>query len=316
MRGKAGPKRSNRHPTRGMALINALLVVTALAAVTLALLARTDAARQRLGMRFAADQAGLYLNAAELLAHRVIDTSTPLDFVHAGQAWAMPRAAEPIDQGIAGWQMSDLQGRFNVNWLSRTDGMGEAARIALPLLARGQGVPAEVASRLRIALDPLSLFRDSAFGGGAGTSAPPPLPFAAPDTLRLVAGAGGARLDALMPLLTALPRDTAMNINTLRPEVLAAFLPGLRPRELEELEARLRDAPFPDVSGFLEWAEVVFGPENTLLLENLNLTTGSDWFEARLIARLDTVVLRRSAVVHRHPDTGRSVTVFSMPEVD
>ena len=302
--------------TRGMALINALIVVTALAAVTLALLARTDAARQRLDIRFGTDQAGLYLDAAEQMAHRLIQTSAPREYVHAGQAWAAGRSGHDIDQGRVGWQMEDLQGRFNINWLSREGSMGEAARIALPLLARAQGVPDATATRLRNAVDPHSMFRASAFGGGGAASAPPPLPLILPDVLRLVPGAGGDRLDRLMPHLAALPPDTALNINTVSPEVLAAFLPGLRPGELAELTARRRDAPFPEVAGFLEWAEVVFGPENTLLLETLDLSTGSDWFEVRLIARLDSVALRRSAVVRRRDDTGLSETVFSVPEVD
>jgi len=300
----------------GMALINALIVVTALAAVTMALLVRTEAARQRLDMRFSADQAELYLDTAELMAHRLIQTSAPPDYVHAGQAWAAARSGHDIDQGRVDWQMQDLQGRFNINWLSREGSMGESARIALPVLARAQGVPDAVATRLRNAVDPHSLFRDSAFGGGSAVSAPPPLPLILPGFLRLVPGAGDDRLDRLMPHLAALPPDTALNINTVSPEVLAAFLPGLRPSELAELTNRRRDAPFPEVAGFLEWSEVVFGPENTLLLEALDLTTGSAWFEVRLIARLDSVALRRSAVVHRRDDTGLSETVFSVPEVD
>ncbi len=301
---------------RGMALINALIVVTALAAVTLALLARTEAARQRLAMHLNVGQAELYLNAAEQMAHRLIQTSAPIDYVHGGQAWATLRSGLEIDQGNVGWQMQDLQGRFNINWLSREGSMGEAARIALPLLARAHDVPDAVATRLRTAVDPNSLFRASAFGGGTAVSTPPPLPLNLPDTLRLVSGAGGARLDRLMPFLAALPPDTALNINTVSAEVLAAFIPTLRPAELAELISRRRDAPFPDVAGFLEWSEVVFGAENTLLLETLDLTTGSNWFEVRLLARLDSIALGRSAIVRRHEETGLSETVFSVPEVD
>lgn len=301
---------------RGMALINALIVVTALAAVTLALLVRTEAARQRLEIRLNADQAALYLDAAEQMAHSLIQTSAPLEYVHAGQSWAAPRSRHELDQGSFSWQMHDLQGRFNVNWLSREGSMGEAARIALPLLARAQDVPDAVATRLRDAVDPDSLFRDSAFGGRSALSAPPPLPLILPDVLRLVSGAEGDRLDSLMPYLTALPSDTALNINTVSAEVLAAFLPGLRPAELAELVTRRRDAPFPEVAGFLEWSEVVFGEENTLLLERLDLTTGSNWFDVRLTARLDTVALQRSAVVRRREETGLLETVFSVPEVD
>jgi len=317
--GGGGAMRGARR-SRGMALINALIVVTALAAVTLALLVRTQAALERLEMRFGADQAELYLDAAEQMALRLLEASARPEYVHAGQSWAIARSGDEIGTGRVGWQMDDLQGRFNVNWLAREGSMGEAARIALPLLARANGVPDGVATRMRNALDPRSLFRDSAFGGGAGVSAPPPLPLPLPlilpDTLRLVSGAGGDRLDRLMPHLTALPPDTSLNINTVSAGVLAAFLPGLRPADRAALIARRREAPFPDVHGFLEWAEVVFGPENTRILETLNLAAGSGWFEARLFARLDSIVLRRSATLHRRDGTGRVEMVFSVPEVD
>ncbi|MCC5969535.1 MAG: type II secretion system minor pseudopilin GspK [Pararhodobacter sp.] len=298
-----------------MALINALIVVAALAAVSVALIARTDAARQRLELRQQADQATRYLDGAALLTQRLIENAPP-ETIHLRQAWALPRRGEAIDRGTVSWEITDLQGRFNVNWLMRTDAMGEAARIALPLLARAQDVPAAVAGRLQNALDPLNLFRDSAFGGSAGVSSPPDLPLAMPNALRLVTGAGEAQLDALMPYLAALPHNSALNINTTSPQVLAAFLPSLRPRDLALLQERLEEAPFQDIQDFLEWAELAFGEQSLLILEGLDLTTGSDWFEARLSARLDTVALQRSAVLHRREDTGRSEIVMSIPEVD
>lgn len=301
---------------RGMALINALIVVTALAAVTLALLVRAHAAQQRLEMRMGAGQAELYLDAAGLMVQRLLESGAPPAYVHAGQSWAAPRSGDEVGAGRVGWQIDDLQGRFNVNWLAREGSMGEAARIALPRLARAHGVPDAVASRLRNALDPRSLFRDSAFGGGDGVSAPPVLPLILPDALRHVSGAGGDRLDPLLPHLAALPPDTSLNINTASSAVLAAFLPGLRPAQLAALTARRREAPFPDVEGFLEWSEVVFGAEHTHILETLDLTAGSDWFDARLIARLDSIALQRSAILHRHDETGRFETVFTVPEVD
>lgn len=301
--------------TRGMALINALIVVAALAAVSLALMARTDAARQRLELRLSADQSALYLDAAQLLARRIIEAASS-ETVHAGQAWAIPRADEQIDRGTVGWEIDDLQGRFNVNWLMRTDSMGEAARAALPLLARSQGVPADVANRMRSALDPMNLFRESAFGGAAGVSNPPVLPLAMPEGLRLVSGAGGDRLDRLMPFLAALPPETELNINTARPEIIGAFMPSLRPRDLVLIDERKRQQPFEDIFEFLDWSVVAFGEERTLALEGLDLGTGSHWFELRLVARLDSIALRRSVTLHRNQETGQIEIVMSVPEVD
>ena len=301
---------------RGMALINALIVVAALAAVSLVLLSRTEQARERLGMRFDADQAELYLDAAESLVLQLVDASARDEFVHAGQAWASPRAAETIDRGTVGWQLEDLQGRFNINWLSRDDPMGEAAREAFLHLARDLGVPAQLAGRLADAGDARTLFRDGAFGGSAGVSRPPQLPLLLPRTLLLVAGAGEGHLERLLPMLSALPPESALNVNTARPDILLPFLPGANARDLSAFEQYRRERPFMDIDAFFEWAEMVLGEDAALALEALSLSTGSEWFEARLVARLDTVVLRRSVVVQRSEETGRSAITLSLPEVD
>ncbi|KPQ07441.1 MAG: type 2a secretion system protein GspK [Rhodobacteraceae bacterium HLUCCA12] len=304
-----------RPMNRGVALINALIVVAALAAVSVALLARSDAARQRMALHLDADQAALYLDDATMLVARLIE-DTSADAVHLGQPWAAPRSEVQIDRGTFGFRIADLQGRFNVNWMTRDDAMGEAARIALTALARSQGVPGAVAGRIQVALDPANQYRDSAFGGGGAISAPPPLPLASPAVLRLVSGGDGDRLDRLMPHLAALPPELGLNVNTASLPVLAALIPALSPPDLAELDETRRQQPFRHVSEFLEWVEQVMGEDAALALEALHLDVGSQWFEARLSARLDSVVLQRSAVLQRRADSRRSTVVMSMPEVD
>lgn len=308
--------RATRANPRGMALINALIVVAALAAVSLALLARTDQVHQRIGLRLDADQAEQYLDAAEHLVRQLVDTVGGDDFVHSGQSWAIPRTGVAIDRGSVGWQIGDLQGRFNINWVLRTDAMGEAARGAFVRLARAQDVPAQVAIRIIDAAGSQGPFRDSAFGGGAGVSSPPPLPLVLPQVLRLVTGAGDGRLDRLLPLVSALPPESGLNINTVAPEVLAAFVPDLSARDLGAFERHRRERPLAAVGDFLAWVGVVMGEEPALALQDLSLTTGSEWFDARLVARLDTIVLRRSVTLQRPEEAGHSAIVLSMPEVD
>ena len=70
----------------GVALVQALVIVAALALVSLALLRRGETARLRLDDRFAADQAGLYLDSGVDLVRATL----PEDVVHLRQDWAMP----------------------------------------------------------------------------------------------------------------------------------------------------------------------------------------------------------------------------------
>ncbi|MEL7012344.1 MAG: hypothetical protein AAFO72_03585, partial [Pseudomonadota bacterium] len=117
------PRRPSRAP-RGVALINALLIVAALSAVTVALLQRTDASNERLIDLQRAGQAKLYLDAVTLQLTDVIglaefgpDGQTIL--VDTGQTWARPATEVAIGDGKATWQVDDLQGKFNLAWLGR-----------------------------------------------------------------------------------------------------------------------------------------------------------------------------------------------------
>ena len=303
---------------RGVALINALVVVAALAAVSVMLMQRLDAARARLADLMPADAATLQVQ--ELL--RVPPSDAAQDappVVHLGQDWAKPVPTLEIDRGQVGWQIADLQGRFNLAWLliggdeadAEEKALAEKLRAAFSRLVLGRGLTRLQARHLEQALVPRLGQRVAAYGRA---TRPPPLPPFALDELLLIDGIDEEALAALRPVLASLPGGKGPNLNTISAEVLAALLPR---QSLATLAALLEaERPFKDVDSALAWIETRAGPDGRALMEALEADVTSDWFVARITARLDSKSLRRRVVLQRNGAGGCCTIRTALPEVE
>jgi len=276
---------------RGVALVQALVIVAALALVSVALLQRSDTARLRLEDRFAADQAGLYLDSGVDL----VRANLPQGVVHLRQDWATPREGVRIDRGLLGWRIEDLQGRFNLSLLG-ADPQG-LRRAMLVRLLRGQGVEEPLANALGAAL-------------------------VAPITAQsLTALLADPRLDAtlrnrLAALLIVLPPEARFNVNTLRAPILAAMLPGAPAATLAALSEQIASEPVSDLETFVAMARAALGDEAAESLTALPLNVTSRHFALQIEARLDSVILRRAVVLDTGAGDGRAAIVQSFPEFE
>lgn len=317
-------------PPRGVALLNALLIVAALSAVSLALLQRAGASNARLAEMQRAGQAELYLDAVTLQLRQVIgpairgsDGETVI--VEPGQSWARPARGITIGEGVARWQVADMQSRFNIAWLAErletlpgdeeeqeteTVDLNAMLREAFSRLVLGRGVSRMELRRLEQALIPDLGQRVSAYGRA---TRPPPLPPAALDELLLVEGIDEDALAALRPIVTTMPAGAGgLNLNTVSAEVLAALLGE---RSAETLETRLASArPFESAEAALDWVQRRAGPEAGALMQALNAGVGSQWFEARMAVRLDTLRLSRRVVMQRANPQACCRIVSVLPE--
>jgi general secretion pathway protein K len=204
---------------RGVALLVALLVV-ALAAVLIAgLLDRGGlvAARTRNALRLEQAQAyarGLENYAAEVLV-RAQDQGRNYDA--ADSVWAIPLPPTPVPGGTIAAQMSDLNGRFNLNNLDPAyDTQGGVWRGKFVLLLTALKLDPAIAGHVVAWMD-----------AGTPTSADDQFYLAQPvpyrragrifthvSELRLVAGVDGDAYAALAPYVAALPEGTPINVNT------------------------------------------------------------------------------------------------------
>lgn len=286
---------------RGFVLVNALVLVAALASVAVFLLARADAGRTRLEAGLGAAQLTRNLEAFEALAITLLSQdSGAVD--HPGEGWARAGTDVPLERGRVGGRIADLQGRFNLNWLSDTG--NSAAHAAFDRLLTRLGVSERSGALIRAALAPDGPPDPAAWQRLIPPETPVGGALLMADQLFHIPGLSPRALVRLRPFVTALPGDSALNVNTVSAEVLAAFLPGMPAATLNRLLRDRGETPFTSVDAFLITAGI---PTSATPvpgappppLEADRLSVGSDWFRAEIRASLEGQTATRSVVLHR-----------------
>lgn len=264
--------------SRGFILVNALVLIGAMAAAALVLLVRAEQGRQRLSAGQESAQVALYLDGAVMLARQMLDRDGFTGMDHPGEPWAQPVDGAEIDRGQVSFAVTDLQGRFNLNWLAVVE--DEQAEAAFLRLLRARGLPEDFAAAVMRALRP----------GGAG----PVLDPMQLDAFRSLPPESRARL---APFVTALPSDTQLNVNTANAEVLAAWVEGLSDDAARVLVQQARNQPFGSHSTFV----LSLPPKVAAELDDTRITTWSDWYEVRAKARLGARTVARRSILVRQP---------------
>ncbi|WP_204115947.1 type II secretion system minor pseudopilin GspK [Shimia biformata] len=309
---------------RGFVLVNALVLVAAMAAVAAVLLMRAETGRARLEAGQGAAQVAQYLGGAEALAVTLLDRDRAAGSLdHLGEAWAGADFNVALDRGRVAGTITDLQGLFNVNWLA--DPEDTDMQLAFDNLARRIGLAPARVTAIRAFLQPGG---PHALGGPGARAAyaartPPSDPVGGAilmlDQLAEVPGITPRDLERLRRVATALPGDSLLNVNTAPPEVLAAFLPGLGAARIDQLMQSRRTAPFPSGEAFADAAGLPGadreGEEETggtgeadpgaPLITRARLAAGSEWFRLEAAAQLDHRRVARHLVLHRPPAPGR-----------
>lgn len=289
---------------RGVVLLNALVVVLAIAGIASALMLRAETARLRGTAAQGSAQLELYLDAAERLVPPLIEAPATEGIVHKGQAWAAAGLRFPIDRGSVAVEVVDLQGRLNVNWLVLPD---DYVRGVFAEVFRAAGV-----SQALIAEIEAFVSYEGPRGLAAYRSRPVPVrpaggPVRLVDELRAVEGMTRADFMALRPYLAALPVDSRVNLNT-APDVLKRAVLAPLPQELFS-EVMAREAPVLAMADLRRRAIEILETEAIEHLPFDRLTIGSAWFRADLHATLDGAEQRRSVVY------AQNTAVQSLPQV-
>ncbi len=301
----------------GFVLVNALILIAALASVATLLLARADAGRERLSQSRAAYQLELNLDAFEALAIHTLVRTADGGPDHLQRDWAKARYDVPLEHGRVAGHIKDLQGLFNINWL--TDQDNTDAHTAFDRLVLRLGVSAQDNEAIHALLRP---------GGPEDTAAylsldPPETPVGGAlfmiQQLDRMPGISARGRDRLRPYLTALPGDSKLNINTADPLVLAAFLPSLSAAEVDQLLASRRQSPFTSVQDLL----VLIGmaseaeddpdaaPESISTLAS-RLDIRSEWFKAQITASVGSRKADRQSVLHRTGIPAKAVIAWRL----
>lgn len=275
---------------RGTILINALVVVLTIAAISAALLARSEAARVRGSGAQTADQLELYLDAGERLVPQLLREVINGALAEPGQDWAKPHRF-PIDRGSVTIGITDLQGRLNVNWLLNSDDpfIEEMFQTVFQDLDLPQSLLLEITDFLS---------PSGPRGAGYLNRAPPIWPRGgaarALEDLRAVDGLTAEHYRILRAHFSAVPSETRLNLNTAPEPILKAAIARL-PSEVQS-EVLQRNGPIQDISELRRRTIEILETEEIEDLQLDRLSTASTWFRAVLMAELEGRSMTRVAI--------------------
>lgn len=282
--------------TRGFVLVNALILVMALSAVAVGLLMLAETARARQNAGQISAQLGLYLDGFEALALTLLnaDRTGAGATDHAAEAWARPVRDLPVDRGSLSGHLNDLQGRFNVNWLSNPEDV--AAQAAFARLLTRLGLSDVRGGAILAFLTPSATVTTSRRAQYNPPVAVVSGPVLMVEQLMLVPGMRASEMARLRPYITALPGDSALNVNTASGVVLQSLLPDVGPAVVAQIVQHRQRQPFTSVEEFIGWLGTAAAD-----LDEERFAVGSSWFQAEIEAQLEGHEMRRDTVFERQP---------------
>jgi general secretion pathway protein K len=288
-------------PQQGIALITALLVVALAVIAATAMATRLQVDVRRSANLLHGEQAYAYAMAAESWAEVILRRDAANSSIDAlDEDWATALPPISVEGGLVVGHISDLQGRFNVNTLVMAKGAPNLTAIdffkrLLEVLKLDPGLEPAL-------LDWIDADINTTFPGGAEDEAyllmDPPYraanrPLADISELRLVQGFTPEVMVALLPHVTALPADTAINVNTATPEVLQALAPGITAEDVQRLIAEREQTPFADSGTFMANAALAGRAINA------NIGVSSHWFAVDVEVQVGSGRARLRSVVER-----------------
>src|SRR5688572_25771748 len=271
---------------RGVAIVLAMGVV-ALAAISAAAMLASQSTWSRhaeLGAEHvqaqALVQAGVDYTRALLTEDRRVSSVD-----HLGEPWALRLPAVPVDNGELSGRIEDQQGAFNLNNLYRS------GNISAPHVAQ-----------FRRLLEILGL--PGSLGDGFLALNRPLIDIA---ELALIPGFDAPVRARLRPFVTALPRFSAVNVNTATPEVLAALVRDLKLDDARALVEQRERAYFRNLSEFL----VQLPPG--AVAEGNDITIASQYFVATVRVTIGGAQARGSALLARDSNSWPTVVWRKYP---
>jgi general secretion pathway protein K len=312
---------------RGAALVLALLIVALVSAIAVGMGSDYQIQLRRASNHQLLNQAKHYLLGGEQLAMLALRTDLEQDADIDGYSdvWAQQAQPYPVKGGWLYGQVSDLQGRFNLNSLLvglTADGQQavpytEAQQRFVNLIQAFPQLPITRAEAIEITeavIDWLDNNQDPTGFGGKEDSyyarenlsyRTADAPMASPSELRAVGGMSDQLWQLLEPHVSVWPSNPqTININTLSAPVLAALNPAEQPLDqeiarlwVEELQAQ----PVTDLSVFVQdarWASP---------LTQQGLALKSEFFRYDGQVKLGDSMMEMHSVLHR---SSKEITVI------
>ncbi|MBF0192365.1 MAG: type II secretion system minor pseudopilin GspK [Magnetococcales bacterium] len=296
-----------RESRRGAALLTALLIVSVAVTVTIGMISAQHLDIRASGNILERDR-GLHLAlggeawAMGILSRDAVES----EHDHLNEIWAASPPPIPVTGGTASGRITDLQGRFNLNNLVHEGKQNPVERARFERLLRVMGLDGRLALAV---VDWIDADSQVSQPGGAEDETylgrRPPYraanqPFVTPTELRLVEGFNEEAVSRLLPLVTALPERTELNVNTAPVELLMTLVDNMTRSEAMILDdKRQRGEGFKELATLL--AEPLFKGREVL---SGGLTVSSRFFlvegevrQGRGRTRLSSLLVRQNGRV-------------------
>jgi general secretion pathway protein K len=250
---------SNYSQQRGIALLTAILVLA------LAVIAATSiSANHQLSIRRTENvvfgsQVWSYLHGGEIWAKVVLarDLDDNNDYDHANEAWATELPALPLPGGYISGKIEDEQSKINVNNLIAGSEPDQLTRIRLEALFALLDLDSTLIQAVIDWMDPdvdaipPNGAEDDYYTGLEYPYLTANQPMQHISELRLIKGFTQEIYERVEPFLTALPSNTAINVNTAKAEVLASVIPNIGIEVANNIIEERDEEAFESVQAFV-----------------------------------------------------------------
>ena len=285
---------------RGVAVVMAMSVVALATIATTAMMMTQSTWSRESELEGDHAQAQVLIQAGVDWARAVLSDDRRLSNVdHLKEPWALRLPPMPVDNGELAGFIEDQQGTFNLNNLAMG---GKISVVQLERFRRLLSILG-LADTLAYSLaDWIDADSDQQPNGGAEDeyylSLPSPYlaanrPLTDVAELALVRGFNDEVRARLSPFVSALPGNTAINVNTASPEVLSAAIDGLNLDAARALVAQRERAYFRDYADFSN--RLPRGVE----IANSELKVSSNYFLARVRVTIGGAEARGLALLVR-----------------
>jgi len=284
----------------GVAIVLAMGVVALAALAATAMMVSQSTWSRQVELTSDHVQAQVLIQAGLDWARAVLsDDRRASNIDHLGEPWALQLPPIPVDNGSLAGRIEDQQGKFNLNNLANAGKVNPVQLAHFRRLLAILALPPALADALAdwIDTDGEPQPQDGAEDAYYLSQQPPYLAADQPLTdvaeLVLVRGFDDKVRARLRPFVTALPRFTAVNVNTASPEVIAAIVDGLRLDDARTIVAQREHAYFRDPSDFLSRLPV------GLVVQSGDVSVSSDYFIATMRVTIGGAQAPGSALLAR-----------------
>ncbi len=295
--------------SKGIALITAILVVSIATVLAVSMVTRQQRDIHKTGNILRLEQAWLYIQGIDAWAMGTLDQDQHDNKIDsAADNWNLPIQQTAVAGGELAANISDMQGRFNINNLINEKGVNQLERARFQRLLVNLQLPLELVDAVIDWIDPDS---DIRYPNGAEdiVYSNRPIPYRAANTplvdsteLLSVAGVTPEVYVALAPYIVTLPEPVAININTASEQVLRILADGLSETDAQAIIDARTAEPFETVKQFLEHPALA-----GLAIKEEGLTTSSHYFQVNGEVHYGALILGYRSIIERKEQTASRV---------